>query len=284
MIVTVDIGNSRIKCAQWMAEDIIARSVSSYECGAGSGEHRKVFDQLFVSVQKPQRILAVCVGHHDMRQSLTDWVSENWRLEVEFLATSRTYGDIVNAYADPAKHGADRWAAVVAAREAEPESPLCVISAGTAITFDLVEKGGRHLGGYILPSYKSMRSALLSDTADLESFTDVAVKAVEADPHMQYHAAGADANDDEWHSGPALIEAVPADTRAAIDQGIQLMIQAGVHEISGLAQARLGSSMKIIVTGGFATTLLKYPSIPEMLHKPDLVMQGLYSILMRPDG
>ena len=279
MIITVDVGNSRIKCAQWMAGEIIARIIVSYERGADRDERRKVFDQLFAAVQKPQRVLAVCVGHRDMRQSLSDWVRECWQLNVEFLSTSHKYGVIVNAYADPAKHGADRWAAVVAARQAEPESPLCVISAGTAITFDLVEKGGQHLGGYILPSYMSMRSALLSDTADLESFSNIAAKSVEAGLHMQYHSA--DTND-EWLSGPVLDEAVPADTAAAIEQGLHLMIQASVREICGLAQARRGSSTKVIVTGGFATTLLKYPSIPEMHHKPDLVMQGLYSILMRP--
>ena len=280
MIVTVDIGNIRIKCAQWMAGEIIARSIVSYEHGADRDVRRKIFDQLFAAVQKPQRVLAVCVGRRDMRQSLSDWVRECWQLNVGFLSTSHKYGDIVNAYADQAKHGADRWAAVVAARQAQPESPLCVISAGTAITFDLVEKGGQHLGGYILPSYTSMRSALLSDTADLESFSNITAKPVEAGLHMQYHSA--DANDDEWLSGPVLDEAVPADTAAAIEQGLHLMIQASVREICELAQARLGSSTKVIVTGGFATTLLKYPSIPEMLHKPDLVMQGLYSILMRP--
>jgi len=279
MIVTVDIGNSRIKCAQWRAQEIIARSVASYEQGADSDQRDKAFDQLFVSVHKPQRVLAVCVGHRDMRQALTDWVAECWQLEVEFLSTSHSYGDIVNAYADPTKHGADRWAAVVAAREMEPESPFCVISAGTAITFDLVEKGGQHLGGYILPSYTSMRSVLLSDTADLQSFADVTAKAVEAETHMQYHSA----DTDEPLSERVLNEAVPADTATAIEQGLHLMIQAGVREICGLAQARLGDSMKIIVTGGFATTLLKYPSIPEMLYKPDLVMQGLYSILMRAE-
>jgi len=279
MVVTVDIGNSRIKCAQWMTEEIIARSVASYERGADNDQRRKVFERLFASVQKPQRVLAVCVGHRDMRQSLTDWVGECWQLEVEFLSTSHKYGDIVNAYTDPAKHGADRWAAVVAARQVQPESPLCVISAGTAITFDLVEKGGQHLGGYILPSYSSMRSVLLSDTADLESFTDLKAKAVEAESYIQYHSA----DTDEPLGERVLNEAVPADTATAIEQGLHLMIQAGVREICGLAQARLGGSMKIIVTGGFATTLLKYPSIPEMLHKPDLVMLGLYSIMMRPE-
>ena len=273
MIVTVDIGNSRIKCAQWAEGDIISRSAVSYGSCAGSDERFEAFDHLFASVPEPQRVLAVCVGRGEMRQSLTDWVRKAWRLEVEFLSSSHNYGDIVNAYADPTKYGADRWAAVVAARQTEPGYPLCVISAGTAITFDLVEKDGRHLGGYILPSYASMRSALLSDTADLASFAGMDAQAVESDPHIKHHAPVAE----------PLTEAVPADTATAIEQGIHHMIQAGLREICELAQARLGSEMKIIVTGGFATTLLNYPSIPEMLHEPDLVMRGLYSILMRPE-
>ena len=37
--------------------------------------------------------------------------------------------------------------------------------------------------------------------------------------------------------------------------------------------------MKIILTGGFAKTILNYPDMPAMHHKPDLVMEGLYNIM-----
>ena len=62
MILTVDIGNSRIKWASWENEKIVARGVASY----ASGEVLEVFDKLFstlkkTSSEKPLRIYAVCV-------------------------------------------------------------------------------------------------------------------------------------------------------------------------------------------------------------------------------
>lgn len=284
MIVTVDIGNSRVKCAQWMTEVIVARNVTAYDSErAVDAIDSQVFDRLFEALQKPVRVLAVCVGRQNLRAALTDWVQRHWQMEVEFLKTSNRHGDVVNAYADPEKHGADRWAALVAAHQLEPEIPVCVISAGTAITFDLLEKGGQHLGGYILPSYMSMHSALLSDTADLKSFsrnigkTDIGKakrgSTVESGSHMQYHASEKDSLTDQ------VLSQIPTNTTDAIEQGLHKMLQAGIRELCQSAQARLGQSMKVIVTGGFAENILAYQDMPEMLHKPDLVMQGLYRIM-----
>ena len=277
MIITIDIGNSRIKSAQWRDDVIVARNVVAYdEVEASDVDNNPIFDGLFESVQKPARVLAVCVAHDDLRTALEDWVQTHWQLEVEFLKTADRYGDIVNAYADPAKHGADRWAALVAAHQLVPDNPLCVISAGTAITFDLLEKGGQHLGGYILPSYNSMHLALLSDTADIKSFVNDPGEtkhdtAVESGWHMQYHASA--------NSAVAEGEAVPVNTRDAVEHGVHKMLQAGIRELCRSAQDRLGQSMKVVVTGGFAEQILAYRDMPEMIHQPDLVMQGLYLIL-----
>lgn len=280
MIITVDIGNSRIKSAQWSDGVIVARSVAVYDkSGASDVGNSLALDSLFESVHKPARVFAVCVAHDDLRAALEEWVQKNWQLEVGFLETADRYGDIVNAYTDPAKHGADRWAALVAAHQLAPDSPLCVISAGTAITFDLLEKGGRHLGGYILPSYNSMHSALLSDTADLKSIVNGSGKtkcnpAVESGRHMQYHAPTKGVLAEEG--------AVPVNTRDAIDQGLRKMLQAGIRELCRSAQDQLGQSMKVVVTGGFAEPILAYRDMPEMIHEPDLVMQGLYRIMHQP--
>lgn len=53
---------------------------------------------------------------------------------------------------DDNQMGADRYCALlgVLARSGEP---AVVVDAGTAVTIDLVDSGGRHLGGYILPGY-----------------------------------------------------------------------------------------------------------------------------------
>ncbi len=249
MILTVDIGNSRIKWASWLAETIVARGVLAYDAKKMAG----VFDQLFYTVEKPDNVFALCVAGDEMQRALSEWVKQNWQLNVVFLTTGKTYKDIKNAYADPGRHGVDRWAAMVAAHQSEPALSLCVISAGTAITFDLIEKNGQHLGGYILPSYMTMHKALLCETSNLE---------LTPDTDMQQ-------------------QGIPDNTDDAVNQGLHKLLQAGIREICQHAVAHLDAPVRIILTGGFAKTILSYPDMPAMQHKPDLVMQGLYNIIKR---
>jgi type III pantothenate kinase len=247
MILTVDIGNSRIKWALWLSETIIARGVSDYT----ADNVVEVIDQLFSAVEKPQRIFLVSVAGGQLYPVLSEWVGQHWGLQVEQLKTQKQFGSIVNAYDDPAKHGADRWAGVVAACSRFPDSSVCVISAGTAITFDLVAKGGRHLGGYILPSYMTMHDALLADTANIESVAEV-----------KYH---------EQH--------IPDNTDDAVNQGLHILLQAGIREFCKIAHDKMENPVQIVLTGGAAKDILGYPDMPSMRHMPDLVMQGLHEIM-----
>ena len=247
MILTVDIGNSRIKCASWQAEVIIARGVTGYTTDTVSD----AIDKLLSGVEKPLRVFAVCVASEAVRPALEQWVSLHWGIDVEFLKTEKQFADISNAYHDPEQHGADRWAGVVAGHILFPGSSLCVISAGTAFTFDFVNKSGQHLGGYILPSFTSMHAALTGDTARVES--------ISSESHRE--------------------QGIPVNTDDAVNQGLHRLIQAGVREFCQLAQQELDDPVQVIITGGFAGTVLGYPKMPVMLHQPDLVMQGLYFIM-----
>ena len=251
MILTVDIGNSRVKWASWENEKIIARGVASYV----SGEMLEVFDKLFSTLKKPSSVYAVCVAGDVMSQALSDWVMQQWQLEVGYLKTQKQFKNIINAYEKPEQHGVDRWAAVVASHLGNPEYSVCVISAGTAITVDMINKNGQHLGGYILPSFATMHAALLADTANVKSTYS-----------MQFHK----------HS-------VPKNTSDAVNQGLHKMLQAGIRDLCQFAKIRMDAPMRIVLTGGFANTILDYPDMPEMLHKPDLVMQGLYGIMQHVD-
>jgi len=252
VILTVDIGNSRVKWASWENEKIIARGVASYLLEEISG----TFDELFstlkkTSSEKPLSVYAVCVAGEAMTQALSDWVVRQWQLEVGYLKTQKQFKNIINAYEKPEQHGVDRWAAVVAVHLANPGYSVCVISAGTAITVDLINKNGQHLGGYILPSFMTMHAALLADTANVESTYC-----------MQFHK----------HS-------VPDNTSDAVNQGLHKMLQAAIRDLCQFAKTRMDNPMRIVLTGGFANTILDYPDMPAMLHKPDLVMQGLYGIM-----
>jgi type III pantothenate kinase len=53
---------------------------------------------------------------------------------------------------DHSQLGADRYCALLGVL-AQSAEPAVVVDAGTAVTIDLLDTGGRHLGGYILPGY-----------------------------------------------------------------------------------------------------------------------------------
>ena len=249
MILTVDIGNSRIKWASWQAEKIVARGAVAYTADKSAD----VFDELFSVVEKPASIFAACVAGNKLSKSLDEWSRQHWKLGVEFLKTEKQFNNIINAYEDPEQHGVDRWAAVVASHKSCPGFSVCVINAGTAITFDLINKNGQHLGGYILPSYVTMHKALLADTANVKSVFNV-----------RFYE-----------------NSVPDNTDDAVNQGLHLLLQAGIREICQSAKQKMDSPMQIIVSGGFARTILNYPDMPSMIHKPDLVMQGLFEIMQQ---
>jgi type III pantothenate kinase len=211
-----------------------------------------VLDDLFSGVESPAEIYALCVAADEVSQALNHWVKAHWQTDVIYLKTEKKYKNIVNAYDDPTQHGADRWAAVVAACQSFPGTAICVISAGTAMTFDLIDKNAQHLGGYILPSFYTMHKALLADTANVNSTYSP-----------------------QWQQN------IPINTSDAVNQGLHKFIQSGIRDLCRLAEDTMGKPVQIVLTGGFAETILAYPAMPLMCHKPDLVMQGLYDIMQQ---
>jgi type III pantothenate kinase len=74
---------------------------------------------------------------------------------------------IKSNYRTPETLGLDRLAAAIGAREIFPDRDLLVIDAGTAITFDLIEREGTFLGGNISPGLKTRFRALHEFTQKL---------------------------------------------------------------------------------------------------------------------
>jgi len=248
MIITVDIGNSRIKWAAWQADTIVGRGVEAY---TKQDKREAVLEKLFSTVKNPSHVFAVCVADSQYQLALEKWSRRHWQRDVEYLKTSKHYKTIINAYDDPSQHGADRWAAVVASHQHYPYFSICVISAGTAITFDLIEKNGVHRGGYILPSYGMMHRALLVDTTNVKSEADA-----------------------QFHPG-----VVPDNTNDAVNQGLHKLLQAGIRALCEQAEQAMEAPVKIVICGGAAEMIMAYPGLPTMIHEPDLVMQGLYEML-----
>jgi type III pantothenate kinase len=74
---------------------------------------------------------------------------------------------VVSLYKTPETLGLDRLAAAIGAHGLFPDEDLLVIDAGTAITFDLIERNGTFAGGNISPGLRIRFRALHEFTKKL---------------------------------------------------------------------------------------------------------------------
>ncbi len=221
-----------------------------------------LLEALLIDYAPPEKVQAVSVAGKEIELVLRHSVQQCWMLEVDFLRTQHRFigqrTTLTNAYADVSKHGTDRWAALIAASD-EFSSPLCVISAGTAITLDLVDAGGQHLGGRILPGFQTMRIALLQQAAAIRLAPMLAeVETVISHDNLL----------------PPLFA---KDTEGAVMSGIYYLLEAGLSEACHQVNSVLGATSKTIITGGFAETVLGFSNLPKLIYRPALIMQGVYT-------
>lgn len=93
-----------------------------------------------------------------------------WRLPMKWLVATSEARGVTNRHTPPSQLGADRWAAMVAARLRADRSdaggqPIIVVNAGTAVTIDSLDADGVFRGGLILPNMRLMLRALAENTA-----------------------------------------------------------------------------------------------------------------------
>lgn len=239
MNLLLDIGNSRVKWAlakegQWFSE------------AAGEMDQQlpdwPVLDPVDVA---PARVLVVNVAGRAVAESLAQRVRSRWQLSIELAQTASLFAGLQNGYRDPQQLGADRWLAMLAAREVTTGA-VCVVDAGTALTVDLVEADGRHLGGFILPGPGLMRAALERSTGDIRE------RAAASVPDFDLARPGRDTG--------SAIEA------AALQASLGLIER---------ARNLTSTPARVVVSGGAAPWLLH--ALPDdSLHRPRLVLEGLW--------
>ena len=157
-VLLLDIGNTRLKWARLKGEIFLPGNEIIH---AGQLE-----DEILAQVAQgisPDRVVAASVAGDKNEVLLRKWGQRQFQKEIEFVTVVQQEHGVINGYTEPAQLGSDRWAAMVAARQ-ERQGNLCVIDAGTALTLDLLQADGHHLGGYILPGLKLMQCCLLEGT------------------------------------------------------------------------------------------------------------------------
>lgn len=228
MILCLDAGNSRLKCGLLDGSIWRMQGVLSHDA----------FDDLAAELPAtPQRIVACNVAGDSIRHRI-EALADKLGLPLDWLASSAAACGVTNGYDTPQQLGADRWAALIAARGLH-QGPSVVVMAGTATTIDVLDANGLFRGGLILPGLALMRAALASNTADL--------------PHAAGHYRAQPTNTDD-----AIVSGAIHATLGAIER---------MH-------ASLGGEALCLLSGGAAAELAPHMSVP-CRPVDNLVLEGL---------
>lgn len=155
MILDLDAGNTKLKWALHQG-DIYSTKNNGQIARSEISAALAVFDSLPI-----ERIrLASVVG--DCTEAVCRWGAERG-VSVEIARVADRTAGIICGYQKPESLGIDRWMGMIAARK------LCagayaVVSAGTALTMDLVDDNNRHRGGFIAPGLRMMIDSLGANT------------------------------------------------------------------------------------------------------------------------
>lgn len=167
--LVIDIGNTRLKWGLYDKAEPAARLL------AHGAEVLEDIDRLLEAVWKPlgrpSGMLGCVVAGEAIKRRVEEQLTA-WGLTPRWLVAATRAAGVVNGYDHPHRLGADRWAALVGARQralAEPvPAAALVIMVGTAVTIDALAPDGRFLGGAIMPGFGLMLRALETGTAGLK--------------------------------------------------------------------------------------------------------------------
>lgn len=167
------------------------------------------------------------------------------------LAVSQAFcRGVRNSYVDTSRMGVDRWLAMVAAFGV-CGSACVVVDAGTALTIDIVDGGGMHQGGYIIPGVAMSARALAEHTG-----------------RVRFDGA------DKQSLAPGK------DTESCVHHGKWLAQYGAVQAAITLAEAAQGPS-EVFVTGGDAQGLMVVAGeyARHWRYCEELVLDGLAPVL-----
>jgi type III pantothenate kinase len=168
MILEIDSGNSGLK---WR---LLSQVEGSPERSLAHGlALPETFEQIAEAIapHKPARVRIVNVRGEEVESMLFRECQRRWGIPVAVAKSASEVAGVRNAYACAETLGSDRWSALVAARHAYPGQSLCVVDCGSALTIDLLQADGQHLGGYIVPGDALMHKTLSDHTKGLRNLT-----------------------------------------------------------------------------------------------------------------
>ena len=244
MILLIDQGNSLIKWNSYSRQEF-----TTYRSGTfadlenyllSCGEDKQLsFEQVLVSSVKSE----------EQSAELCTLLNKFFSVPIKFAKTSARFHQLVCSYDDYSKLGIDRWLAMIAVSH-QIFSAFMIVDAGSAITLDVVDTEGLHLGGHIIPGLLMQQSQLLSGTDKVKFSTTNTTDIDKAEP---------------YELGKTTAEAVRNGCLTNICSYIETMY---------LRESQK-NELTVILTGGDSEQLSKVLTINHQVI-PDLVLRGLY--------
>ena len=143
-MILLDCGNSSIKAQCWEKGRIQASFVCTYQ---SNWSHRL---QRWLQLRSATHCYFASVLDSTRQAELDQCLAQKFANPITRFASEAENLGVKNGYHQPARLGADRWMALLAAAEIADGDAL-IIDAGSAMTIDLLRADGQHLGGAILP-------------------------------------------------------------------------------------------------------------------------------------
>jgi type III pantothenate kinase len=166
--LAIDVGNTRLK---WALYDRPHPAATLMAHGAEFLENiDRLSEGVWAQLPAPERMLGCIVAGDAVRRRVQEQM-ELWDVTPQWVVSEQAEAGLVNGYDHPTRLGADRWVAMVGARQRMlaqgAARPLVVVMVGTAVTVEAIDQDGKFLGGFILPGHGIMLKALESGTAGL---------------------------------------------------------------------------------------------------------------------
>ena len=166
-VFVIDAGNSAVKWASSNSEGLSVMLSLSYPENITADF---LIDE-WKSLDKPINVIASCVASETIWQALTKACDELWDIEIRRVTSLEKGYGLTNAYDKASDLGGDRWCAMLGVLHAT-DSAFIVVDIGSAITIDMVDESGQHMGGHILPGLKMMKQSLGLQTAQVNVAMD----------------------------------------------------------------------------------------------------------------
>lgn len=253
----LDAGNTRLKWALCEQGQLSRQDSLKYDWPSISTQLDATLGKLLTEVgplagvtmcnvagEKFASALRALLSKHGRQHQSNDPLQEDALLTIKNVVAQADAFGVRCAYKQPAQLGADRWAALVAARH-YCEGASCIIDCGSAMTVDVLTADGRHAGGVIIPGMEMMLASLLENTDGILA-----------------------------SERPDLSPLAVTNTSEAVQAGIVAAMHGAVQQVLQQCADELGEKPACVLTGGNGKRLLS--ALPNSaIFEPDWVLKGL---------